>query len=138
MTQFSELSNTEWSGNAELWLDPLGNEAEWSECTARIGPTALEYTWQHDGKPQSGKLVLVDDGADFTDTFHSSSVMHFTRVPHGRAPLDLRGSYGPEGDWGWRITLSVRAPSGELVVQMTNITPWGEEVRAVRMVMSRK
>jgi hypothetical protein len=29
-------------------------------------------------------------------------------------------------------------PSGELVLQMTNVAPWGEEQRAVRMVFTRK
>jgi hypothetical protein len=33
--------------------------------------------------------------------------------------------------------LVLRPPAGELVLQMTNITPWGEEARAVRMTFTR-
>ena len=33
-------------------------------------------------------------------------------------------------------TLALR-PTGELVLQMTNVAPWGEEVRAVRMTCAR-
>ena len=40
-------------------------------------------------------------------------------------------------NWGWRINLCFREPTGELVLQMTNIAPWGEEARAVRMVCKR-
>jgi hypothetical protein len=138
MTQWSELSDTRWNGDAELWLDPLGDQAVRSACSARVGPSILEYTWQHEGQPQTGKLVLGEGGADFTDTFHSSSAMSCACVPGSRALVDVQGSYGPDADWGWRITVSLRAPTGELVLQMTNIAPWGEEVRAVRMVMSRK
>ena len=47
----------------------------------------------------------------------------------------------PAGDgppWGWRTKLSLRAMGGEgLVLQMTNIAPWGESGRAVRMVATR-
>jgi hypothetical protein len=48
----------------------------------------------------------------------------------------VQGAYGPDRDWGWRIGLSLRAPTGELVLRMTNIAPWGEEARAVRMTCS--
>jgi hypothetical protein len=49
--------------------------------------------------------------------------------------VDVEGTYsaGDGTDWAWRISLSQR-PGGELVLQMTNITPWGERGRAVRMV----
>ena len=45
---------------------------------------------------------------------------------------------GPQAEWRWRIGLSVREPSGELVLQMTNVAPWGEETRAVRMICTRR
>jgi len=39
--------------------------------------------------------------------------------------------------WGWQSKLSER-PDGCLILQMTNITPWGEEERAVRMAFTRE
>jgi hypothetical protein len=48
----------------------------------------------------------------------------------------VEGVWGPERDWGWRIGLYLR-PTDELALQMTVITPWGEEGRAVRMVFQR-
>jgi len=56
-------------------------------------------------------------------------------VPGTRAVLCVEGSYMET--WGWRIALCHRAPTGELVLQMTNIAPWGEEARAVRMTAKR-
>ena len=59
------------------------------------------------------------------------------------ALFDLLGSYGDGGPrWGWRMMLSLRPPfegaPESLVLQMTNIAPWGEEARAVRMVAARR
>ena len=77
------------------------------------------------------------DGADFTDTWHQPSVMPCSHVPGAGGIFQVRGSYGPDAEWGWRIGLGLRAPTGELVLQMTNVAPWGEEARAVRMVCTR-
>jgi hypothetical protein len=38
--------------------------------------------------------------------------------------------------WGWESKLTER-PDDSLVLQMTNIAPWGEEDRAVRMLFAR-
>jgi len=132
-----DLEGTRWSGEGELWLDPLGNEAFRSPCAIRIERGAVAYEWSHEGRPQSGRLAPRPGGADFTDTFHSAEPMTFTDVPNPRALVDVAGTYSGGGEtWGWRIALALR-PSGELVLQMTNIAPWGEEGRAVRMVARR-
>lgn len=64
--------------------------------------------------------------------------VHCRPEADGTALVNVRFAYpAPEGpDWGWRIAVCER-PSGELVLQMTNVTPWGEEARAVRMVFRR-
>lgn len=138
MASLEQLANTKWAGRGELWLDAEGNQAELCDCRLELGPEGLEYHWSYEGKPHTGKLVLRAGGADFTDTFHAPTTMSFVARPEAWALLDLLGTYsGGEGpDWGWRILLSLR-PSGELVLQMTNIAPWGEEGRAVRMTCER-
>jgi hypothetical protein len=85
-----------------------------------------------------GSITLRDGGADFDDTFHAAETMAFEPWPVPGALLSLIGSYAVGGGpaWGWRIVVGLR-PSGELVLQMTNVTPWGEDGRAVRMVFSR-
>ncbi|HEU5072602.1 MAG TPA: hypothetical protein VFU02_00480 [Polyangiaceae bacterium] len=136
--KLSELEGTEWEGGAELWLDPLGDSALRSSCTLSVAARGLRYTWQHEGRDHAGSVRLFADRAEFTDTWHQPEVMQCRYVPEGVGLFQVRGQYGPDADWGWRIGLSFRAPTAELVLQMTNITPWGEEARAVRMVAQRK
>ena len=108
MSSLSAFEGTSWTGTAELWLDPLGDEGVSSDCTISIEKDRVRYTWSHEGKSHQGS---------------------------GAAELfQVAGSYGPGSEWGWRTGLSFRAPTGELVLQMTNIAPWGEEARAVRMI----
>jgi len=129
-----DLAGTRWTGRAELWLDPAGDRADWSDCALEIGPDGVRYTWSHQGKPHAGRLAPRSGGADFTDTFHAAEPMDCAALPGSRALLEVAGRYGPPGEeWGWRIALC-RRPDGTLVLQMTNVTPWGEEGRAVRMV----
>jgi hypothetical protein len=144
MTTLRDLAGTEWAGKSELWLDPMGNDVSPGECRVRVTAETVEYTWTLDGKTHEGRLALRAGGADFTDTFHASKGMKCDASPGAPwALVDVRGTYGAgEGPpWGWRITLARRSfehgMNGELVLQMTNIAPWGEEVRAARMICAR-
>ena len=139
MTALRELAGTTWSGRAELWVDPLGNEVDACDCRIEVEADHLEYHWSYEGKPHVGRVVFRPGGADFTDSWHSESVMVCVTAPSPWAMIDVLGTYdGGEGsEWGWRILLALR-PSDELVLQMTNVTPWGEEGRAVRMICSRE
>jgi hypothetical protein len=140
----SDLSGSDWHGTAELWLDPLGNEAQTSPCTLRVEADGLRYTWHHEGQPHHGTITLDADGGVFTDSWHSPAPMRCAAARQRVALIDLLGSYaGGEGPpWGWRLIVSLRPPYGgapeSLVLQMTNIPPWGEEARAVRMVSVRR
>ena len=133
-----ELANTKWAGQAELWIDPLGNHADLSDCTIEIAKDAIEYRWSYEGKPQTGRIALKPGGADFTDTWHSPTPIACVASANPWGLVDVLGRYsagdGPE--WGWRISLAQR-PGAELLLQMTNIAPWGEEGRAVRMICKR-
>ena len=132
-----DLAGSQWAGQAELWLDPAGDQAQRCPCTVRVETDAVVYAWSYEGKPQAGRLSLREGGADFSDTWHSPTAMRCTGAPSPWCLVDVLGTYAAGGeDWGWRITLSLR-PAGELVLQMTNVAPWGEEGRAVRMVCRR-
>ena len=119
-------------------MDPLGNEASVCDCALTVEDRVLRYTWSHDGKAHEGSLTLRDGGADFKDTFHAAEGMAFEAWSVPGAVVGLLGSYSMGGGpaWGWRIVVALR-PTGELVLHMTNVTPWGEDGRAVRMVFSR-
>ena len=143
MTTLSELDGSRWAGDAELWLDPMGDVAKRSECTLAIQGNIVRYTWSYEGESQHGSITLQNasapatGGAQFTDTWHQPDAMPCQPVPGARGLFQVEGAYGAEAEWGWRIGLSLRQPSDELVLQMTNIAPWGEEGRAVRMTDRR-
>ncbi|HMR05310.1 MAG TPA: hypothetical protein PKA88_06020 [Polyangiaceae bacterium] len=132
--EWSELVGSRWQGKCELWEDPLGDVAQTSECSVAVDANALTYTWSYKGKPHQGRLELSADGAEFVDSWHQEKPIKGERLPSG-AIATVRYTYMEE--WGWRINLCHRTPSDELVLQMTNIAPWGEEARAVRMVCQR-
>lgn len=131
--RLAELAGTEWKGHAELWLDPEGNTAFQSQCTLHIQADAIDYTWSHEGQNQQGRLTLSERGAEWVDSWHQPDRATCAFVPGGGL-FTVQHTYGP--GWGWRTTLSER-PDGGLVLQMTNLAPWGEEGRAVRMVFTR-
>lgn len=137
MTTLDDLKGTTWSGSAELWLDPLGDSVIRSACTLSIEAHGVEYTWSHDGTLHTGNITLNDDGAAFTDTWHQPQAMMCRHIADARGLFQIEGTYGPQLEWGWRTSLSFREPTGEIVLQMTNIAPWGEEARAVRLTCQR-
>lgn len=137
MATMLDLQGTKWTGTHELWLDPLGDEVIRSDCNVRIEADVVLYTWSYEGKAHEGSLTLCSDGVDYVDTWHQPEPMKCRRLRDARGIFQAQGSYGPDSDWAWRSALYLRAPTGELVVQMTNITPWGEESRAVRIVCAR-
>lgn len=130
-----ELAGTRWGGKAELWEDPLGDVAQVSECTMAIDGGVLSYGWSYQGKAQQGKLTLGSGKAEFSDSWHQATPVECAFVSGSRSIATVQYTYMQ--DWGWRINLCFREPTGELVLQMTNIAPWGEEARAVRMVCRR-
>lgn len=139
---FAAIAGSRWQGTAELWLDGLGNDADVSACTFEVAADTVRYTWSYQGTVHTGTIGLGGEGGTFTDTFHSPAPMACRAVPSW-APVDLFGTYaaGDGPPWGWRITVC-RRPAMEgapeaLVLQMTNVAPWGEDSRAVRMTATR-
>jgi hypothetical protein len=137
MGSLADFDGAEWVGSAELWRDPLGDDVVRSECRASFAANVLKYTWSHDGADHEGRVELQVSGAEFIDSWHQPESMECWSVANANGLFQVQGSYGPDGEWGWRIALSFREPTGELVLQMTNIAPWGEEARAVRMTFRR-
>jgi hypothetical protein len=134
-----EHIETSWSGQSELWLDPMGNEALISDATLAVGNDSIRYTWVYQGAEKTGELRWKDDALSWCDSWHQPDCVSLTSVPgHGSivaAEYSYEAGTGP--DWHWRIKIAER-PDGALVLQMTNIAPWGEETRAVRTVVHRK
>ena len=96
MGTLSELNGTKWVGAAELWPDPLGDNVVRSDCTMSVDDHVVRYTWSHEGKGHEGSITLRDDGADFTDSWHSGEPMRCRRLADAWGLFQVQGEYGPE------------------------------------------
>ena len=133
------LSGTKWVGNGELWLDPEGNDASNYACELKIDENIIYYSWFYEKELRKGSFTFNDDGAIWTDNWHQKKAVQCSHVPEAWGVFTVFHEYEvPESpNWGWRSKLSER-PDSSLVLQMTNITPWGEEGRAVRMIFAHE
>jgi hypothetical protein len=124
-----------WSGTMRLWLDPEAPPAE-GPSTAEVEGGRLRYTWAFEGAPKEGWIEAA--GLRWADTFHQPEPRAMAPMARPGALLAGEMSYpAPEGpDWGWQITLAQR-PDGALVLQMTNLCPWGESAPAVMALWTR-
>ena len=130
--------DTDWAGKSELWIDPMGNDAEVSDATLNVRAEAIVYTWLYRGAEQTGELRWGDETLHWKDSWHQPEGVALTAVAGHGSLVAAEYSYaaGAGPDWHWRIKLAER-PDGTLVLQMTNIAPWGEEARAVRTVVRK-
>lgn len=105
----------------------------------KVRADGVSYVWSRDQTTHRGELKVTPRGATFSDTFHQPAATEFAAVASSGALVDVQGSYaaGDGPPWGWRIILAHRPAvfglTEALVLQMINIAPWGEQVRAVRM-----
>ena len=131
----TKFAGTKWKGRGELWLDPDGNAAELYDCALSIQDDTVEYSWLHGNELMHGSFTFNETGAIWVDSWHQERPMQCYGIPKEWGIFTVGHEYEVPDDpnWGWRSKLSER-PDGSLVLQMTNITPWGEEARAVRMV----
>ncbi|TVQ75967.1 MAG: hypothetical protein EA380_09665 [Phycisphaeraceae bacterium] len=98
-----------------------------STGSARVSTDVIEYTWEHEGKPHSGEIVLSGQPAAlearWTDTWHSKEPM----ILHGFADngrISLYGTYsaGEYGAWGWQIEIDVQDRES-FFLRMRNVVP---------------
>lgn len=139
-----------WRGTNKLH-DPHNSIEEESAGTATVTPVLggkfvrTDYTWDYQGKPQEGSLLIGFDAredlltAHWIDSWHMGNQVMACSGPGQAGPaLSVRGSYAapPGPDWGWRIEIT--PGDGELRVVMVNIWPEGKEDPAVEAVYVRK
>lgn len=138
-----------WQGTNRLWLYDPDEPASTSAATAVLSLTAqgkvatLEYTWAYDGEPQQGFLMMsqIDETAvaAWADCWHyQDGIMQMNGAAEASGVLWVKGSYpAPPGpDWGWRLALHPDA-ADQFRLIMHNISPDGEEMRAVEAVFTR-
>jgi hypothetical protein len=140
----------QWNGRNRLNLswepDPIKESESTAKVSRRAGDTCLEisYTWEYEGKPQDGFIVISKDAgsekanAFWTDSWHSANVlMNCIGSVNDRGAANLKGHYKVEGhpEWGWRTEI---VPDGDkFKYLMFNVSPEGHEEWAVEMEFTR-
>jgi hypothetical protein len=144
-----------WRGTSTLVLPWLPEPESTSESTVTVTPIArgkflrIDYTWEHEGQPQEGTLLVGRAKSSETaqivwcDSWHQNESCMVSAGPDNRLGyVEVVGHYpAPEGpEWGWRTLIRPSSqPSDnegwELV--MHNISPQGEETLAFRNVYTR-
>ena len=139
-----------WNGYTRVWLTP-GVLADESEVTATVtefldGRFALhEYYGSFDDEPMKGAAVYGRNWqtekpeALWTDSFHQADGWMACSHCGAEDEFTVLGHYGdghggPE--WGWRTTITM-PDTDTLIITMHNITPTGEEAKAVETVYHR-
>ena len=137
MTTMSELIGPTWRGQAELWLDPLGNEVQTSDCSITLDQGVVRYTWAFKGEAQKRNPRALRRGSDLHRQLAQSEAASVSISPRelGAARRVSAPTARERGPTGAGAPRSAAVRAGELVLQMTNIAPWGEDGRAVRMIL---
>lgn len=142
----------EWAGSNRLHLGdwhpvkPIHDSNATAFVRERVGGQFVEiaYTWEHEGKPCEGLLILGGDNktdtvsAFWTDSWHMAHQMMFCTGTQVDGNVSVKGSYKVDGhlDWGWRTELILG--NDEFKYKMYNISPDGEESIAVEMDLKRQ
>jgi hypothetical protein len=139
-----------WRGNNRL-QDPNTNTPEDSLATATVIPVLggrfvrLDYTWEYQGQPQAGSLLIGYEAeaevvtAHWIDTWHmGDKVMACRGTPGSNGEISVQGSYAvpPGPDWGWRTIIRPQE-NQSLQIIMFNIWPDGREELAVETDYTR-
>lgn len=135
-----------WTGTSRLFRPWLSPEESASESSASVALAArgrfatIEYTWEVDGEPQEGLLLIGSENGDgavqavWIDSWHmSDKSLTCLGGIDGAGVIDILGSYAapPGPDWGWRTVIDPgEGASFEIV--MYNISPEGEQMVAFR------
>ena len=141
----------EWLGSNRLhttWIpeDPIkDSESKCSVATAAMGQfLKIEYTWEYEGAPQQGLMVIGSPknsetvNVFFLDSWHLSNLFMNCEGKIDGNVISVKGYYKvpDHPDWGWRTDFEVQG-NDTFSFTMYNVSPEGEEDLAVEAKFTR-
>lgn len=141
----------EWQGLARTWFEPntLSDESLWSGQISPVleGRFLLhEYQGSIQGEPLRGMMIIgyslekEQYETTWIDQFHMGTAILYSEGQSVENGFSVRGNWFETYSkqfWGWRTQFS-QSSASELLIQMYNITPSGEEALGVEVHYHRK